>query len=132
MAPAQLAAAVRDFVTQLERHLRNEEGLLASGRGAHGVPATVTLGGRPHEWYLLTDGPVAELDKLPPGQAVAAAADRLLRMGRGEQVELRSGNPLDQVWREITELCPGGYQFTILQDGPARWRMHVTRRQADI
>ena len=33
MAPAQLAAAVRDFVTQLERHLRNEEGLLASGPG---------------------------------------------------------------------------------------------------
>jgi hypothetical protein len=92
----------------------------------------VTLGGRPHEWYLLTDGPVPELDKLPPGQAVAAAADRLLRMGRGEQVELRSGNPLDQVWREITELCPGGYQFTILQDGPAWWRMQVTRRQADI
>jgi hypothetical protein len=29
MSSAQLAAAVRDFVTQLERHLRNEEDLLA-------------------------------------------------------------------------------------------------------
>jgi uncharacterized protein (DUF2249 family) len=130
MAPAQLAAVVRDFVTQLKRHLRNEDGLLASGRGTRGVPATVTLGGHPHEWYLLTEGPVVDLDALPPGQAVGAAVDRLLRMGRGEQVELRSGTGLDPVWREISELCPGGYQFTALQDGPAQWRMQVTRREA--
>ena len=130
MAPAQLAAVVRDFVTQLERHLRNEETLLASGRRAQRVPATVTLGGHPHEWYLLTVGPVVDLDALPPGQAVDAAVDRLLRMGRCEQVELQSAARLDQVWREISELCPGGYQFTALEDGPARWRMQVTRRQA--
>lgn len=130
MAPARLAAVVRDFVTQLKRHLRNEDSLLTSGRGTQGVPATVTLGGHPHEWYLLTKGPVVDLDALPPGQAVRAAVDRLLRMGRGEQVELRSGTGLDSVWREISELCPGGYRFTALQDGPARWRMQVTRRQA--
>jgi len=129
MAPAQLAVVVRDFVTQLERHLRNEDGLLTSGRGAGGVPATVTLGGHPHEWYLLTEGPVVALDALPGEAAVDAAVDRLLRMGRGEQVELRSGASLDGVWREISELSPGGYQFTMLQDGPARWRMLVTRRQ---
>lgn len=127
MAPAQLAAVVRDFVAQLERHLRNEDDLLASGRGEQRVPATVTLGGHPHEWYLLTEGPVVDLDALPPGQAVGAAVDRLLRMGRGEQVELRSAASLDRVWREIGELSPDGYQFTMLQDGPARWRMLVTR-----
>ena len=49
MTPAQLAAAVRDFVTQLERHLHSEENLLASRHPAQGVPATVTLGGHPHE-----------------------------------------------------------------------------------
>jgi uncharacterized protein (DUF2249 family) len=53
-------------------------------------------------------------------------------MGRGEQVELQSGSGLEPVWREISELCPGGYQFTALQDGPARWRMQVTRRQAAV
>ena len=90
----------------------------------------MTLGGHPHEWYLLTEGPVVDLDALPPGQAVGAAVDRLLRMGRGEQVELRSGTSLDGVWREISELSPGSYQFTMLQDGPARWRVRVTRRQA--
>lgn len=130
MSPAQLAAVVRDFVTQLGRHLRNEYGLLASGRRSRSVPATVTLGGHPHEWYLLTEGPVVDLDALPDEEAVDAAVDRLLRMGRGEQVELHSGASLDGVWREISELSPGGYQFTMLQDGPACWRMLVTRRQA--
>ena len=132
MAPAQLATVVRDFVTQLGRHLRYEETVLASGRGGQGVPATAALGGHPHEWYMLTEGPVVDLDELPPEEAVDAAVDRLLRMRRGEQVELQSAARLDQVWREISELCPGGYQFTALQDGPARWRMQVTRRQAPI
>ena len=132
MAPAQLATVVRDFVAQFERHLRKEEDLLASGRAPQGVPGTVNLGSHPHEWYPLTEGPVVDLDMLPPGQAVAAAVDRLLRMRRGEQVELQSGTDLGPVWREISELSPGGYQFISLQDGPARWRMRVTRRQAAV
>ena len=129
MSPAQLAAAVRDFVAQLERHLRNEDDLLASGRAPQDVPGTVRLGGHPHEWYPLTEGPVVDLDALPSDQAVAAAVDRLVRMRRGEQVELQSGAGLDPVWREISELSPDGYQFTVLQDGPPRWRMQVTRRK---
>jgi hypothetical protein len=130
MSPAQLATIVRDFAVQLERHLRNEDDLLALGRAPQDVPGTVQLGGRPHEWYWLTKGPEVDLDALPPGQAVAAAVDRLLRMRRGEQVELQSGARLDPVWREISELSPDGYQFTVLQDGPTRWRMQVTRRHA--
>ncbi|HEX5295770.1 MAG TPA: hemerythrin domain-containing protein [Streptosporangiaceae bacterium] len=132
MSPTQLATVVRDFAIQLERHLRNEDDLLASGRAARDVPGTVTLGGHPHEWYPLTEGPVVDLDALPADEAVAAAVDRLLRMRRGEQVELQSGTGLDPVWREISKLSPGGYQFTVLQDGPARWRVQVTRRQAAI
>ena len=130
MSLAQAAAAARDFVTQLERHLRAEDNLLASGRAPEGVPGTAALGGHPHEWYPLTEGPVVDLDALPLGQAVAAAVDRLLRMRRDEQVELQSGTDLDPVWREISELSPGSYRFTVLQDGPARWRMQVTRRHA--
>jgi uncharacterized protein (DUF2249 family) len=130
MSPAQVAAAVRDFVTQLERHLRHEDDLLAPGRAPRDMPGTVHFGGHPHEWYLLTAGPVVDLDALPADQAAAAAVDRLLRMHRGEQVEFHSGTDLDPVWREINEVSPGGYRFTILQDGPDRWRMRVTRRQA--
>jgi uncharacterized protein (DUF2249 family) len=130
MSPAQVATAVRDFTVQLERHLRNEDGLLAPDQAPRGVPGTVHLGARPHEWYPLTEGPVVDLDALPPDQAAAAATDRLLRMHRGEQVELQWSTDLDPVWREINELSPGGYRFAVLQDGPARWRMQVTRRQA--
>ena len=66
-----------------------------------------------------------------PGQAVAvaAAANRLLRMRHGEQVELQSGMDLTAVWQEMNELSPGGYRFVSLQAGPVRWRMRVTRRQ---
>jgi uncharacterized protein (DUF2249 family) len=56
--------------------------------------------------------------------------DRLLRMRRGEQVELESGTDLDPVWREISEFSPDSYQFTVVRDGPPRWRMQVTRRRA--
>jgi len=129
MSPGQVASAARDFATQLGRHLRAEETLLTSGRTRQGVPGTEALGGRPHEWYPLTEGPVVDLDALPKGQAVAAAADRLLRMRCGEQAELQAGANLDPVWREVSELSPDGYQFVSLQDGPDRWRMQVTRRQ---
>jgi hypothetical protein len=78
MSPAQLAAAVRDFAVQLERHLRNEDDVLASGRALRDVPGTVRLGGHPRGWYPLTEGPEVDLDALPRTQAVAAAVDRLL------------------------------------------------------
>lgn len=130
MSPGQLTAAVRDFVVQLERHLRNEDDQLASWRAPQDVSGTVHFGGHSHEWYPLTEGPEVDLDVLPAGQAVAAAVDRLLRMRRGEQVELQSGTDLNPVWREISEISPGGYRFTVVQDGPPRWRMRVTRRQA--
>jgi uncharacterized protein (DUF2249 family) len=130
MSLAQLTAAVRGFITQLGRHLRNEEDLLASGRRPQDVPGTVVLGGRPHEWYPLTKGPVVDLDALPRSQTVEAAVDRMLRMRRGEQVELRSSSDLDRVWLKLSDLSPDGYQFTVLQDGPNRWRMQVTRRPA--
>lgn len=128
LSPGQLAAATRDFVAQLERHLSAERQLLAADRAPQGVPATVGLGGRPHEWYPLTEGPVIDLDALPPGQAVAAAVARLLRPRRGEQVELRSGADINPVWREMDRLSPGGYWFVFPQEEPDRWRARVTLR----
>jgi uncharacterized protein (DUF2249 family) len=128
MSLAQVATSTRDFVDQFERHLRAEENLLVAQDAAQDVPGTVALGGHSHEWYPLTEGPVVDLDALPEGQAVLAAVDRMLRMRRGEQVELQSGADLDPVWREVSELSPYGYRFTVLQDGPDRWRMRVTRR----
>lgn len=52
---SQLAAATRDFVARLQRHLNAEEGLLASGHSPESVPATDI-------------SPVwREMDKLSPG-----------------------------------------------------------------
>lgn len=131
LSPGQLAAAIRDFVDQLEYHMSAEEKLLGSGQALSSVPAIATLGGHPHTWYPLTEGPVIDLDALPAGQAVAAAVDRLLRLHHGEQVELQSGADISPVWRELDQISPGGYQFTVLEDGPERWRMTVTRHQAE-
>jgi uncharacterized protein (DUF2249 family) len=127
---AALAAATRDFVCQLERHLRAEEELLAADRAPATVPATTALGSRPHGWYPLTEGPVIDLDALPAGQAIDAAVARLLRLRRGEQVELDSSTDIGPTWREMDRLRPGGYGFVVLEEGPDRWRVRVTRRHA--
>src|SRR5579875_1251453 len=91
MAPLQLATITRDFIFQLDRHMSTEEALLAANGSPATVTATTALGRQPHEWYPLTEGPMIDLDALPGGQAVDAAVARLLRLRRGEQVELQSG-----------------------------------------
>jgi uncharacterized protein (DUF2249 family) len=127
---AQLAAVTRDLLAQLERHLAAEEQLLtAVGPPATG-PGVTAATGRRHEWYPLTEGPVIDLDVLPAGQVTDAAVNRLLRLRPGEQVELRSGRDPWPVWRRMDGLCPGGYGFVYLQEGPERWRVQVTRRAA--
>ena len=131
LSPGQLAVAIRDFIDQLEYHMSAEEKLLGSGHASRTVPAIATLGGHPHTWYPLTEGPVIYLDALPAGQAVAAAVDRLLHMRHGEQIELQSGADITPVWRELDHMSPGGYQFAVLEDGPEWWRMTVTRHRAE-
>lgn len=131
LSPGQLAAAIRDFIDQLEYHMSAEEKLLGSAHASRPVPAIATLGGHPHTWYPLTEGPVIDLDALPAGQAVAAVVDRLLHVRYGEQIELQSGADLAPVWRELDHISPGGYRFTALEDGPERWRMTVTHHWAE-
>jgi uncharacterized protein (DUF2249 family) len=126
---AQLAAATRDLLAQLERHLAAEEQVLT----AAGQPSTapgVSPAGRRHEWYPLTEGPVVDLDMLPSGQVADAAVDRLLRLRRGEQVVLRSSRDPWLVWQRMDDLYPGRYGFVYLQEGPERWRIQVTCRAA--
>jgi uncharacterized protein (DUF2249 family) len=129
-SPAELAAATRDLLHQLERHFHAGEAVLAAAGTPGKVPATAMLGGHPHEWYPLTEGPVIDLDALPAGQAVDAAVNRLLRLRRGEHVELHAGTDPHLVWWQLDVLSPGRYGFVYLQDGPDRWRMQVTRRLA--
>jgi uncharacterized protein (DUF2249 family) len=125
---ARVVTVIRDLVCQLERHLAAEEGLLTADGEQGQEQAVSRLGGHPHEWYPLTEGPVIDLDALPPGQVIDAVTDRLLRLGRGEQVELCSGHDPWLVWRQMEDVSPGGYGFAYLQDGPGLWRVQVTRR----
>ncbi len=127
-SPAMLASAVTDLLQQLEAHLAAEETILAASGRRGDAPATTTLGARPHEWYPLTEGTVLDLDALPPDQAVAAAVQRLLRLGPGEHVELRSASDPLLVWRRTNELAPRRCRFTYLENGPSRWRVQVNRR----
>jgi hypothetical protein len=124
----QVTASAEELLTAAE-HGRWPGAELAALAG-YAEAEVLRLGGHPHEWYPLTEGPEVDLDVLPAGQAVPAATDRLLRMRRGEQVEFQWSTDLNLVWREMNKLSPGGYRFAVLQDGPVRWRMRVTRRQA--
>lgn len=127
---ALLATTVRDLLNQLEVHLAAEEAVLGAGCGGRrDVPATTALGAHPHEWYPLTEGRIIQLDSLPPGQATDAAAERLLRLGHGEEVELWSRRDPFPVWRRVDELASGRYGFVYLEDGPDHWRVLVTRRE---
>ena len=132
MSPAQLAAAVRDFVVQLERHLRNEDDLLAPGRAAgrawhraprrppaRVVPAHRGARGRPRR---APPGPSGRRGRRP------AAADAPRRAGR-TAVRHQPGPGVAGARRSSARAATGSPS---LQDGPARWRMQVTRRQAAI
>jgi uncharacterized protein (DUF2249 family) len=124
----RVAAVTRDLVCQLERHLAEEERLLATGGLHRQQQAVACLSGRPHEWYPLTEGPVIDMDALPPGQLIDAMIDRLLRLDGGEQVELCSGRDPWRVWRQMDDISPARFGFVYLEDGPDLWRVRVTRR----
>lgn len=129
---AEVAALTRDLLTQLERHLAAEETTLAQADAPDEVPATASPGTHQHGWYPLTEGPVIDLDALPPDERTDAAVDRLQRLRDGEQVEFRSCRDIEVIWQRMDQVEPGGYGFDFLQDGPSEWRVRVTRRLAAL
>ena len=122
----ELSRTTRDLLVRLDDHIRAEQDLLT----AHDeMPSTAILGSRPHAWYDLTEGPVINLAELPGPLGVDAVMSRLLRLRRGEQVELRANTDPAPVWRRLAMADPGGYGFSYLAQGPEQWRVQVTRRQ---
>jgi uncharacterized protein (DUF2249 family) len=124
---SEISDIVTDLFTQLERHCIAEESLLSSN-GHATFPTTSVNRRRPHEWYPLTEGQVIDVDVLPSDRMVDALVDRLLRMRRGEKVELRSARDLRPLWRRLSWYDPGGYNLVHLLEGPPRWHVVCTRR----
>lgn len=129
-SPASVAVVVRDVLAVLKDHLGAEEQLLAAAAGARGLSpgAVAAVCAHSHAWYPLTEGSVVDVDALPADQAVQACVDRVLRLGRDEQIELSSSRDPRQVWQRVHRLDPEGYGFEFLENGPERWRVKVTRR----
>lgn len=123
---AQLAAATRDLLEQLDAHLRAEEQQLTT---AGNTPAsTASLGSQPHEWYTLTEGPVIDLERLPGPDGADTVFDRLLRLRLDEQVRIASNTDPSPLWRRLSYADPGGYGMTLLRKGPPRWEMEIVKR----
>lgn len=123
---AQLAAATRDLLGELEEHLRAEEHQLAA---AGQQPAsTASLGSQPHEWYALTEGPMVDLDQLPGPTGADAVFDRLLRLRPDEQVSIASGTDPSPLCRRLSYADPGGYRMALLRKGPPRWEIEIAKR----
>jgi hypothetical protein len=85
-----LAATTRDLLAHLEHHLHSEEAVLVASDASDATPGTTALTRRPHEWFALSEDGVLELDPLPASRLVDAVVDRLVWLGSGERIELRS------------------------------------------
>jgi uncharacterized protein (DUF2249 family) len=125
LTPAQLSATTRDLLARLEAHFSAEDTLAIGNETA---PATATFGAQPHEWYVLTERAVIDLDQLPGQKGTDAALDRLLRLRGDEHVQIRSAYDPSPLCRRLTATDPGRYGVTYLERGPDSWRVEITRR----
>ena len=118
----ELAGLTCDLLAQLQRHMVAEEAVLASGTPGT-VPAMTSPGTHQHRWYPLTEGPVVDLDALPPDEMTDAAVDRLQRLRAGERVEFRSSRDTAEIWQRMDQLESGGLRVLL----PARRSRRVAR-----
>ena len=128
--PDQLAAIIRRLIVRLDEHLRAEAAALAKLPG--GYQASTAEWATVAHWYPLTEGPLIDLDQLPPDQAHDAVLNRLTHLRPGEQVELQSrhGHPqrlLDRLQRR----APSGYSWSERRDDRNGWLVAIRRRTAD-
>jgi uncharacterized protein (DUF2249 family) len=125
-----MAAIVRRLIVRLDEHLRAEAAALANLPGTY-QPGTAAWAAFAH-WYPLTEGPLIDLDQLPPDQVDNAVLNRLTHLRPGELVELHSGisHPrglLDRLQRR----APHDYSWSERREDPTGWLVTIRRRMAD-
>lgn len=123
----QLTDEVTNLRAALADHFTTEQ---ASLEQAAATPSTSSLGGIPHHWYADAAGPVIDLVNLPGPLGIEVVLGRLLRMERGERIELRAATDPRPLWRRLAAADPDGYGFTYLLRGPQQWAVEIERRPA--
>jgi uncharacterized protein (DUF2249 family) len=126
LSSRQLAVATQDLLLRLEEHLAAEERILSTARS--NTPSTAELGAQPHEWYAVTEQSVIDLDRLPGRRGFNAVLDRLLRMRPGDEVEVSGSTDPGPIWHRLARANAGSYGSEMLENGPTRWRLKITRR----
>jgi uncharacterized protein (DUF2249 family) len=128
-APRHLSDLVGALLDTLSEHFEAEQTTL-QGELKIPPPSTAALGSTPHEWYPLAEGPVIDMDALPGPSGTHVGMARLLRLRRGEQIELHATADPRPMLRRLAVTHPGGYGVTVLQQAPHRWRIEVLCRSA--
>lgn len=128
----ELLVLVELLLTVLERHLSQEQAVLASLPDAPAdVPSAAGLVAGTQAWLPPGDDPVLILlDTLPDGHAVQLCIERLLRLRPGETAEIHSSEDADlrQVARWMHDFDSMRYGLAPVLTGPAQSWLQVTRR----
>jgi hypothetical protein len=83
------------------------------------------MGQMPHTWYALVNRPVVDLDLLSGRQSIDAVLARVLRLRSGGKVILEYSCDLSPLRARPYMADPGGYGFSVLQQGMPRWRLEM-------
>ena len=67
-------------------------------------------------WYLLTEGPLIDLDQLRPDQGDDAVLNRLTHLRAGEHVELHGHGDPQRLWRRLQRRAPGASSWSERRD----------------
>jgi uncharacterized protein (DUF2249 family) len=124
-----LRELVTTLIAALTEHFQAEQVALRCDTQSE-IPSTASLGGIPHEWYTLAEGPDIDLDALPGPRGSHVVMARLLRLRPGERLELHGAADPGPILQRLAVTHSGSYGFTYLQREPHRWCVEVRCRTA--
>jgi hypothetical protein len=130
----ELRRLVEQLLTVLERHLVEEQAVLAALPDTPAdVPSAADLAAGTQAWLAPSDEPVLILlDALPHGQGVQLCVERLLRLRPGQTAEIhaRAAADLRRVCQWMLGFDAARYGFEQIRTGSTHPALRVTRRHA--
>jgi hemerythrin-like domain-containing protein len=123
-----LTTTVRNLVTHLAEHLRQERAVLSRHATDVGWQrALAAMENAPHARYPLIHAPVVDLDAFSPNQVFETIGPRIQRLRPDEQIVLVSGRDLRALCTRL--LRDQNVAVHYLDDGPQTWCVSVCRRR---